>query len=178
MFRGSLFRCRLRGVLHARFRLPKSARRNQSSTSASIASAMRSEAAPFASSFCSRRSCNTPRSSRLTLALLGGGHRRRQPAEPRLYPDARTKPARTRARDGSLRRPGSDHADDDAQHAVAGAASAPDSEQAEPAVADAEKSPTPNHAERSSIPEIQDIMWLRSRDRDRVARRASPGSKN
>ena len=45
-----------------RFPRPRSARRNRSSTSASIAWAMRSAAAPCASCSCSRRRCNIPRS--------------------------------------------------------------------------------------------------------------------
>ncbi len=83
-----------------------------------------------------------------TLALLGGAARCRQPAEPRLHPDARAEPARPRRRTGSLRRPRSDHADDDAQHDVGGARSESGSSRLNRR-SRLRQSSNPNHGERS-----------------------------
>ncbi len=102
----------------------------------------------------------------LDAARLGRDSGCRQPAEPRLCPDARTQPARTSGRAGSLRHPGSDHPDDDAQHDVGGAG-ANRTPAARTGGRDRRQSSTPITTSGLDS-EIQDIMSLRSRDRDRV----------
>ena len=172
VFRGSLFRVGLRGVLHAdsdrrearreidyRRRL-RSHRRRGWRRRGPLHSPARAARAIF-------------RDHVLDAALLGRGGGCRQPAEPRVCPDARTKPSRTRGRAGSLRHTGSDHADDDAQDRAGSAGRVPDVGRLNRRVA-SERSSTSSAGERCRFRDSGNHVASIARSRS-CPRGASPG---